>query len=61
MPTAIFERLSQSLELFIEQYYNRCRLHSAIDYRSPDAFEQELKGLEAKASRQAAIVRFFAT
>jgi len=26
---------------FIEQYYNRCRLHSALGYRSPAEFEQE--------------------
>jgi hypothetical protein len=24
-----------------EQYYNRCRLHSAFGYRSPDGFEKE--------------------
>jgi transposase InsO family protein len=27
---------------FIERYYNRRRLHSALDYRSPEAFEQSL-------------------
>ena len=25
---------------FIENYYNRCRLHSALGYSSPEAFEQ---------------------
>ena len=25
---------------FIEQYYNRCRLHSALGYRPPEEFEQ---------------------
>ena len=27
---------------FIERYYNRRRLHSALDYRSPEGFEQGL-------------------
>jgi transposase InsO family protein len=27
---------------FIEQYYNRRRLHSALDYRSPERFEHSL-------------------
>jgi putative transposase len=27
---------------FIERYYNRRRLHSALDYRSPEQFEQNL-------------------
>src|SRR5260370_40908684 len=27
---------------FIDRYYNRRRLHSALDYRSPEAFEQSL-------------------
>ena len=27
---------------FLEQYYNRQRLHSALNYRSPEQFEQSL-------------------
>lgn len=27
---------------FLERYYSRRRLHSAINYRSPDQFEQSL-------------------
>jgi hypothetical protein len=27
---------------FLERYYNRRRLHSALDYRSPEQFEQSL-------------------
>jgi transposase InsO family protein len=27
---------------FIEQVYNRTRMHSALDYRSPMEFEQDL-------------------
>ena len=28
-----------NIEVFIEQYYNRCRLHSALGYRPPEEFE----------------------
>ena len=28
-----------NIEGFIEQYYNRLRLHSALGYRSPEEFE----------------------
>jgi len=54
-----FEHLSQCLELFIEEYYNRCRLHSALDYRSPEGFEREPNKPNAGASLQGAMVRFF--
>lgn len=56
-----FEHLSQCLELFIQQYYNRCRLHSALNYRSPDGFEREGNEAGVDANRQAAMVRFFGT
>jgi transposase InsO family protein len=35
------EHLLANLEAFIEQYYNRCRLHSALGYCSPEEFERE--------------------
>ncbi|HSB17001.1 MAG TPA: IS3 family transposase [Bryobacteraceae bacterium] len=34
------EHLRANVEEFIEQYYNRYRLHSALGYRSPEEFEQ---------------------
>ena len=34
--------LRANLEEFIEQYYNRRRLHSALGYRTPEEFEQQL-------------------
>ncbi len=30
-----------NIEAFIEQYYNRSRLHSALGYRPPEEFERE--------------------
>jgi transposase InsO family protein len=35
------EHLFANIEVFIEQYYNRCRLHSALGYRPPEQFERE--------------------
>ena len=34
------EDLRRNIEEFIEQYYNRQRLHSALGYRPPEEFEQ---------------------
>jgi len=34
------EHLAEGIEEFIERYYNRCRLHSALGYRSPEEFEK---------------------
>jgi transposase InsO family protein len=34
---------------FIERYYNRRRLHSALDYRSPEQFERSLLGQPVSA------------
>ncbi len=36
------EDLRQHLEEFIDRYYNRVRLHSALGYQSPVQFEQSL-------------------
>src|SRR5574341_644513 len=34
------DHLRTNIEGFIEQYYNRYRLHSALGYRPPEEFEQ---------------------
>jgi len=35
------EQLRGNIEEFIERYYNRLRLHSALGYRPPEEFEQQ--------------------
>lgn len=35
------EHLRANIEEFIEEYYNRLRLHSALGYRSPEEFERK--------------------
>jgi putative transposase len=42
------DHLQTHLTAFIERYYNTQRLHSALDYRSPEGFEQSI----APASNQ---------
>jgi transposase InsO family protein len=34
------DHLRANMQEFIERYYNACRLHSALGYRSPEEFEQ---------------------
>lgn len=51
--------LSAHLEEFIERYYNRLRLHSALGYRTPEQFEADLASGEPKQSPEAATIRLF--
>jgi putative transposase len=50
------EHLRENIEEFIEQYYNRCRLHSALGYRPPEEFERDAS---TKANAAAATMSFF--
>ncbi len=50
------EHLRANIEAFIEHYYNRCRLHSALGYLSPEQFEQ---GLSSDHKTAAATMSFF--
>ena len=43
------EHLRTNIEAFIEQYYNRWRLHSALGYQAPDEFERHLDSAVASA------------
>jgi transposase InsO family protein len=37
------EHLRSNIEAFIDQYYNRFRLQSALGYQPPEEFEQQLE------------------
>jgi putative transposase len=52
------ENLRANIEEFIEQYYNRLRLHSALGYRSPEEFEQQIEASASAESRSATMVFF---
>jgi transposase InsO family protein len=50
------EHLRSNIEAFIDDYYNRCRLHSALGYQPPEEFEQQLSSATTFA---AATMSFF--
>src|SRR4030095_9971331 len=37
------DHLRGNIAAFIEEYYNRCRLHSALGYRPPEEVEQRIR------------------
>lgn len=49
--------LSAHLEEFIDHYYNRLRLHSALGYRTPEEYENDAAGKE-QVSESAATMKF---
>src|SRR5258708_8849566 len=52
------ENLRANIKEFIEQYCNRLRLHSALGYRSPEEFEQQIEASGTAESRSATMVFF---
>lgn len=52
------EHLRSNIAEFIERYYNKKRLHSALGYRSPEEFEEEVNR-EGEPTTVGATVRFF--
>jgi transposase InsO family protein len=53
----LLEQLRANIEEFIEEYYNRLRLHSALGYRSPEEFEgQNRVSTVVKATASATLV-----
>jgi hypothetical protein len=57
---ADFNELSAHLEEFIDTYYNRQRLHSALGYRTPEEFERDAAAAPASGgSHDAATLKFF--
>jgi transposase InsO family protein len=55
-----FQELSEHLEEFIDRYYNRLRLHSALGYRTPEEFEQDAAAAATSGGVQgAATLKYF--
>jgi len=52
------EDLSAHLEEFIDNYYNRQRLHSALGYRTPEEFERDVPVASAAGSTAATFEYF---
>jgi len=53
------EELRSHLREFIEEYYNRCRLHSALGYRPPAEFETAGLNEASKTSLAASVTLSF--
>jgi putative transposase len=56
---ADYEDLSQHLEAFVDDYYNRRRLHSALGYRAPVEFEAAATAAGETSAPTAPRMRFF--
>jgi transposase InsO family protein len=54
-----FDDLQRGLEQFLDQYYNRLRLHSALGYRTPEDFERDTATAPDGRVNAAATLRYF--
>jgi hypothetical protein len=52
------EHLRANIEEFIEEYYNRQRLHSAPGYRSPEEFERQCESRRVTPDFRSATMQF---
>ncbi len=53
------EHLRANIEVFIEQYYNQQRLHSALGYRSPEESERQAQCQSGAADSKGGDDHFF--
>jgi hypothetical protein len=53
------EHLRTNIEEFIDRYYNRQRLHSALGYRSPEEFERQSECRSGAVDSRSATMEFF--
>jgi putative transposase len=54
------EDLATHLREFLDNYYNRLRLHSALGYRTPEEFERDASAAVSSGAPDAAVMKYFA-